>query len=304
MGVGDGSHKGGSAEMRWQKRHLLHGVAATMLLGVATGYLCRPSNAMASPQNTVPAKPVAAPKVPSAPVSQPLAMPAPEKPSVTPADLQRALSRIDNATFLLMVVTTVVGGLGLVLALASIGAVMISRSVIRGWVRERARETANVEINRFAARVWSGMGFIEWARVRGKSKGLALAIELEDRALAAAMQAEDVERVAIIKSNLAYFYAEEALSNKKEIALEYARQGSDSFLKYPGTTQFLPNSVYVRMRYADASDESTLRSLKAEAEDLVRRFPKHEDELRDYIREMEEKCPALARGANGTSENA
>jgi hypothetical protein len=82
------------------------------------------------------------------------------KPSVTPEDLQRVLARIDAATFSLMVVTAVVGALGLILALAGIGAAIFTRNAIRGWVNKQARETASAETSRVISRIWLAFGLL------------------------------------------------------------------------------------------------------------------------------------------------
>jgi hypothetical protein len=218
---------------------------------------------------------------------------APTPPRITPSDLEQAMRELQNATIGLQTAQIVLGATAVILTLAAILAAVVTVTIAREWIRNQARETAGREIGKVTGRIYSALSYIEWERANREKADLSLAIQLGERALEASAEAFDEESVLVAESNLAYYYAQKGLPEKKEVALEYARLVRDAYPKYQRKT-FLANHIYVRMRYAADCDAQTLEPIKREAEDLRERIPALADEMEEYIEEMKTKCPALA----------
>ncbi len=195
--------------------------------------------------------------------------------SVSEADLKHAMDELDSARMGLQVLEVILVALSLFVGLAGLIGFTYLKNVIQEWGRQGARH----EFNALLARVYLSLAFVEWARERGRKQGLTYAIQYGEAALEAARAAGDEERTTVAESNLAYFYAEEGLAERREIALEYAKRSRENFVKFPQTRSLLANNIYVRTKYAAECDVSALAPLQKDAEALMQRFPELAEEL-------------------------
>jgi len=95
------------------------------------------------------------------------------------------------------------------------------------------------------------------------------------------------ELLVTAKNNLAYYYAQAYMLEKKNLALEYANFDKDNWHKYRWSDTYSINSAYVQMRFADSLDElhkaikvlqhlSTLPDFKKEAQEYLKEaYEKH-----------------------------
>ncbi len=164
-------------------------------------------------------------------------------------------------------------------------------------VEERAtkqiRKDFQGEINRTRAFLYSHLGVVEWRRLHD-ARDLDQAITFARGALSV-VDPVHADVSAVIKSNLAYYYAEAGKLDRKEEALRFASEARAyySVRSEPGWEFLLANDVYVRMRYANACDIKTLQPVADEIRDLMAFHPNLQMELTGYLSELRGKCPAV-----------
>ena len=151
------------------------------------------------------------------------------------------------------------------------------------------------------ARFQLRLGYMAWAmaKVAGDDQGkLLLSAAIRDTESAVRLEPQDEVLAAEAKSNLAYYYAELQMTEKKDEALTYAAGAASLAQKYPAKgSSWLVNECFVKLRFATTKDE--LRTIKAQLEKLKAERPELSDEVNQYLSEIA-KTGGLNGGPFGT----
>jgi len=126
------------------------------------------------------------------------------------------------------------------------------------------------------------LGFINWRKNKIRD-----AIKETETALS--FGPED-ELLIMTKCNLAYYYAQALIEEKRDQAFEYATFAKDNFDNYPTHLNWLINYAYVRYRYAQTTSEiNEVKNFLGDIKKNRDATPEDKKEIDKYLIEIAEK---------------
>jgi hypothetical protein len=157
-------------------------------------------------------------------------------------------------------------------------------------------EKAGTDVTELRARFYLRMGFLQWELAlqqpaEQKRRLLQFAISDTEAVLKSGVQEEKL--VLMAKGNLAYYYAELGIVDKRGIALSYAQETKQKADEHK-MPEWLVNYGYVRMRYAVSVEE--LDEVVAYLEALPKLYPSLKQEADDYLSQAGERRKSLKAG--------
>lgn len=140
-----------------------------------------------------------------------------------------------------------------------------------------------IEYSRFYLR----FGFMEWEVARtapADQRSRLLSSAIRDTEGALYLNPPNERLLTDIKSNLAYYYAELLLQDKRDLALTYAREAAELVPKYgQSALNWLANYGYVRKQFASTPEERD--AANSYLKELSLDYPVLTAEVDDYLKE-------------------
>lgn len=163
----------------------------------------------------------------------------------------------------------------------------------REWISGRVSQAVEDGLRRtqesIFARLYHHLSWLDWRRLHNaEQQDLDVAIGYSEKAL---KLTQDPDIRIEIKSNLAYYYAEAGKQERKIVALRYAAEAKDYYMREGISESYVANDIFVRMKYANPCDQIVLRPLVSEIRDLIVSHSQLRVELERYLDEIRQKCP-------------
>lgn len=210
--------------------------------------------------------------------------------------LEEANRSLGLSNWLLTAVGAVAAVVGLLLAILAIVGVAAAKT----YIDHRAEIVAERVHSNPIARALNSVALIEWERVKGTGPSKERVISLAESALGELKKAEspDLDLLAAIKANLAYYYVDFDRKDKWHEAVKYSQEALDRFPLVEGAekrrraVQWLETFAFVHSRVLSCDDIRTTRLRETirqwmEWHELIR------DDLLGHLAEIEKRCPAL-----------
>lgn len=139
---------------------------------------------------------------------------------------------------------------------------------------EDVKKNLENALKEFNAALLVTMGHVNWQD--GK---LEHAIQLTEGALNEKPPSEATQ--AMIKSNLAYYYAQAKIWENRHLALEYSTFARNVYYKFQTRTAWIANDVYVSIMFAETPEE--LEKAEQLARQVKLAFPQLAQEMDGYL---------------------
>lgn len=209
--------------------------------------------------------------------------------------IEEANRNLNISNWLLTAVGTVAAVVGLLLAILAIVGVAAAKT----YIDSRAEIVAERVHSNPIARALNSVAVMEWERVKGTGPSKDRVISLGESALDELGKAEspDLDLLAAIKANLAYYYADFDRKDRWHDALKYSQEALDRFPMVQGAEkrrraiQWLETFAFVHSRILSC-DEIRATKLRETIQQWMEWHEPIRNELLEHLAEINKRCPA------------